>query len=481
MAARKSGRTRRPPGSSAVGAHPPSRQGGAPRKNDPVRAAVLRFLLELEAQNRPGGGQIEQIEASFASPEDRRFFHNLVAELLRHRLRIDAVLDGLLTGRKLENLPAPIRAVLRIGAAQLLILTGVAPHAAVDTSVNLATSYGHSGTGGLVNAVLRRLSREGRDRWQALDDEPVPLEDVDAAVALLSVRYSHPAWIVRRFAARWGLERTQRVLAWDNTIPDYWIRLRSGPDGQGGSGPPGSAPGWIPGTARLPAGARPGEMPELARGEFTVQDGSAILVGFLPPEVAGLVIDLCAAPGTKTSHLFERAADKTRLLACDLSPGRLRRTRSGLFSGARAPDPRASLFLVAADGRSIPVRPPWNGILIDAPCSNLGVLRRRLDLRWRAREEEIARLSAVQAKLLEAAASGVAPRGWLVYSVCTTEPEEGIRQRDRFFGDHPEWSPMDLPAVVPPGARGRPGEMILVPGEWEVDGTYAFVARRGPD
>ncbi len=420
---------------------------------------------------------MERREAALPDPRARSFFRSLVAGTLRHRGRLDHLLGGWLTGRGLEELPPAIRGALRLGAAQLLVLDGVPPHAAVHETVALAGRHGHRGTTGLVNAVLRRAAREGRAAWAEIDRQAAP------TVESLALRYSHPEWLVRRWLARWGAERAEAVLRWDNQQPDYWVRLRpergSGPgDAPSGSAaaPPGSVPGWVPGTVRLPAGARPAELPGFAEGRWTVQDGSGILVGLLCAPVRGLVIDLCAAPGTKTGHLAERAEPGARVLAVDLSPGRLRRLRRGL---ARLGGPEAGrVHVVAADSGRLPVRRPWSGALLDAPCSNLGVLRRRLDARWRAREEEIPRLAAVQARLLDAAAEGGAPGSWLVYSVCTTEPEEGELQRDRFFGNHPDWEPAEIPEAVPPGARLRTGEMLLAPGAWETDGGYAFRARR---
>jgi 16S rRNA (cytosine967-C5)-methyltransferase len=204
-----------------------------------------------------------------------------------------------------------------------------------------------------------------------------------------------------------------------------------------------------------------------------VQDGSGILVGHLCGPVRGTILDLCAAPGTKTGHLLERAEPGARVIALDLSPGRLRR----LVRGLRRLSTAVTARVVAADATRLPLRGPWHGVLLDAPCSNLGVLRRRVDLKWRAREEEIERLAALQTRLLETAAAA-APDAWLVYSVCTTEPEETSRQRDRFFEAHPDWRPGELPEFVPAAIRLRAGEMMLIPGESETDGGYAFTARR---
>ena len=373
-----------------------------------------------------------------------------------------------------------IRGALRLGATQLLPMSGIPSHAAVNTAVELAARHGHRGTAGLVNAVLRRVIQDGKAIWNSIGtagNDPAACsgeaeavsktDDPEDRLRLLSIRESHPSWLVRRWVRHWGFERTERVLCWNQQHPDYWLRLKPGE-----SPPPGAVLGWIPQTARLKAGSRPAEAPGFAEGRWTIQDGSGILVGWLVPGARGLVIDLCAAPGTKTGHLLERAEAGARVVALDLSPGRLRRLRHGL--GRTSGEP----LCAAADGRHPPVRPPWDGVLIDAPCSNLGVLRRRVDLKWRAAEEEIPRLASIQAALLDAAAEGVMPGGWLTYSVCTLEPEETTAQRDRFLAAHPGWIPGALPEFLPAAARSREGEMILVPGELETDGTYAFVLRR---
>lgn len=457
---------------------PPRRNAPRPAGlKDPARDAALRLLVELESRMIPAGGRIEQLEGSFQKPEDRRLFRSLVSENLRHRLRIDAVLDRLMEHRTLADVPPWIRAALRLGATQILLLQRIPPHAAVHSTVELAGRHGHRGTTGLVNAVLRKLVDEGPRLWEAVWTEGA--NDPHH----LSIRYSHPEWLVRRWLGRWGAERTAKVLAWNQEHPDYWIRLRPGE-----SPPPRSTPGWIPLTARLSSESKSGDAETLASGEWSIQDGSAILVGFLPPAVRGLALDLCAAPGTKTGHLRERSESDARIVALDLSPGRLRRMRrgfekqaaliAGLLTEEAPPAVPAASHLVAADGRRLPVREPWDGVLIDAPCSNLGVLRRRVDLKWRAREEEIERLAAVQRDLLESGARGVAPGGWLVYSVCTLEPEETTEQRDAFLAAHPGWAAIPLPEFIPAEARGREGELVLLPGELETDGTYAFVLRR---
>ena len=438
---------------------------------DPVREAALRILVESERDGQPSKGPLERAEAQLAREDDRALLHSLVLETFRHRARLDALLDEWLAPRRVDDLPPWIRGTLRLGLCQLVAHSRIAPHAAVDTSVSLARRHGHRGTVGLVNAVLRRATREGRARWDALDAG-------GDAIDLLARRYSVPEWIARRWVDRWGSDRAERALAHSAGRPDYWLRLS--PRAAASAEEAGSldfasigARDWIPGALRAPAGSRPADRPEFQQGLYSIQDGSAILVGLLAPRVRGRVLDLCAAPGTKTGHLWERAEPDARIVALDRSAERIKLVGEGLRRlGATGVD------LIAADGRMLPLRGRFDGILIDAPCSNLGVLRRRVDARWRTEESSIAPLAKAQAELLSAAASRLHPGGWLVYSVCTTEPEETTEQRDRFLAANEEFRPLPLPSFLPAGARGREGELILVPGEQGTDGGYAFVVER---
>jgi 16S rRNA (cytosine967-C5)-methyltransferase len=366
--------------------------------------------------------------------------------------------------------------------------------------VELARNYGHRGTAGLCNAVLRRVVEKGAARWASagsgagdsvgsgvgasagfgvgasavLRPATGPKNVTRTLAERWALAHSHPVWLVERWLGRWGPERVEQILAWNQSAPDYWIRLAPAGSSERPGLPSGATEGWIPGAARLRAGSRPQEETAFAEGGFTVQDGSGIVVGNLAPEVRGRVLDLCAAPGTKTGHLLERGGDAVEIVAADRSPGRLRRMRRGLSRLGR----EAQVSLVAADGRHRAWACAFDGVLVDAPCTNLGVIRRRVDVRWRVEPEEIERLGRVQAGLLDAAAAGVAPGGWLVYSVCTIEPEETRAQRQAFLERHAGWTSLPLPVWVPGGARGDEGELLLLPGEFETDGGYAFVLRK---
>ncbi|MEZ4654481.1 MAG: transcription antitermination factor NusB [Candidatus Eisenbacteria bacterium] len=432
------------------------------RRTTTARSLALELLLEFERDPFPLTSALEQQEERLSDPRERHLLHTLVLETLRHRTRLDFVVSKFLRKGTVDDLPARTRNILRIGAVQILLLDRIPPHAAVSTAVDLAHAKHGAGLPPLVNAILRKLVREGRSRWDELDRTVRPN---------LASRYSHPQWLVERWTGRWGRERTEAMLRWNSVAPDYWLRLAPG-----AAPPPDATPGWIPGTARWPAGSRPELSEEFRAGALTVQDGSAILVGCLPPCVHGLVLDCCAAPGTKLSHLNERAESGTTLIGLDLSWGRLARLRAGLGRHRNVEGVR--IGIVNADATRLPLRPPWQGVVIDAPCSNLGVLRRRVDARWRVQSEDPAELAELQSRLLEAAAHGLEPGGWLVYSVCTIEPEETILQRRSFLERHSDWTPIPSPEFVPQEARLEPGEILLLPGEHETDGTYAFAVRK---
>lgn len=442
---------------------------------DPVRDACVRLLLDVEKQI-PLSGPLE-VAQSRLEPAARARLRSLVTEAVRHRARIDHVVSGFLSKGSVSSLHPPIRQILRAAGAEHLVLQSTSPHALVNGWVEIARRYGHKGTAGLVNAVLRRLTREGAAKWAAI--ESADAHGKGRAFRTLaqhwSILYSHPAWLVERWIGAWGEDRVRAILEWNQRTPDYWLRLAPGVAPGSDVLPEGHEAGWIPGAVRVEAGSRPHEEAAFGEGGYTVQDGSGIVVGLLAPDPHGLVLDLCAAPGTKTGHLLERGGERIRVLAADRSPGRLRRMRRGLQRLGR----EHQVHLVACDGR-VPGwgTAPFSGALVDAPCTNLGVVRRRPDVRWRVTEDEVDRLRAVQAGLLDAAAAGVAPGGWLVYSVCTIDPAETLEQRAAFLSRNPGFRPVPLPEWVPAGARRDEGEMLLLPGEFETDGGYAFVMRK---
>ncbi|MBI1361305.1 MAG: methyltransferase domain-containing protein [Alphaproteobacteria bacterium] len=330
---------------------------------------------------------------------DRAFARAIASAALRGLGRIDYALGGLVD-RPLEKVEAPLRALLRAGCAQLWLL-GVAEHAAVSATVDAARDWRATRRGGgLVNAVLRRAAGEaGRDAF--------------ASAPATSV---WPDWLAARIKAALGEARADALARLQLDEPPLDLTLKPGihPETLAEQCEGEALPN---GSVRLPAGATLTELPGYASGDWWVQDAGASLAAKLLGDVAGFrVADLCAAPGGKALQL---AAAGAHVTAIDISRQRLALVRE---NAARV---GASMDIIEADAREWRPAAPLDAVLLDAPCSALGVLRRHPEGAWRRDPAGLARFPKAQAALLAAAGDMLKPGGRLVYCVCTPNPEEG--------------------------------------------------------
>lgn len=382
-------------------------------------------------------------------------------------LQNQALLDFYLAAwcsQKPEHLQPPLLDILRIGLYQILFLDKIPVNAAVNESVELAKASGRGSAAGLVNAVLRRAARE-RDHLP-----PIPDKD---HIAYLSTKYSHPRWLVKRLTALLG-EETESFLAADNTPAPLTIQvnplktraedLTAALAAQGVTARPHP---WVPGCLELTGVGDLTVLDPFQKGEFLVQDGAAALVA----RVAGVepgdrVLDVCAAPGGKSFSAAFAMADRGRIIACDLHENKLKRVQEGarrLGLGC--------VETVAADGRNF--RPEWENlfdtVLVDAPCSGLGIIRKKPDARYKTLES-LFTLPVVQDAILRNAARYVRPGGTLVYSTCTILPEENQQVTEAFLAETPEFerTPFDLPEPV----GKTEGEITLWPHRHGTDGFY---------
>ncbi|MFB3908394.1 MAG: RsmB/NOP family class I SAM-dependent RNA methyltransferase [Candidatus Eisenbacteria bacterium] len=447
--------------------------GRSPRDVDPVRMAAFGILMRLESRRGSIEGALRAAASSFED-RDRRFLWTLVQETIRWKARLDALLAPLLH-RPLAKLDPPVRVLLRMAATQACLLDQIPAHAIVDEGVRLAAKMARPGAEKMVNAVSRRLIADGPVRWAHL----APGEDP----ASWPVGTSHPSWLVARWRSRWGNADAFASLLWDNTRAPVWLRAAPG-----APPPAGGQPGWVPGTYRMSEEYRPAEDPLFQEGAYTAQDPSEALVGLLPPAPSDAgagaddgaedgaddgapILDLCAAPGTKTTHLSSRFG--ARVVAMDRTRNRAQRLRETL---ART---RLACPILIGDASRPPLRPSSAaGVLLDAPCSALGVLRRRVDARWNVREEDLRRLAKQQEGMLLAAANLVAPGGWLLYSVCSTEPEETEQVRASFLGGSGLFEPLPFALDLPDEVRPSTGVLRIRPGQAECDGVFACLFRK---
>jgi 16S rRNA (cytosine967-C5)-methyltransferase len=366
-----------------------------------VRRLAARALFEVLHRRRPLDelldGALSGIDA--LPDRDRALLRMIVATALRRLGSIRAILDASLN-RGLPDDSPQIEAILLVGAAQVLFLE-VADHAAVDLSVRLAKEEQHGRYAGLVNAVLRRIARD----W------PVRVADLDPIV-------DTPPWLFERWTRSYGVETARAISAAHRIEPALDLTVKRDPqtwaERLGGRV-------LATGSVRLIAHGTVPALPGHAEGEWWVQDTAASLPARLLGEVNGLrVADLCAAPGGKTAQL---AAAGARVTAVDRAPARLKRLRENL---ARL---KLAAETVEADATEWQAE-PFDAVLLDAPCTATGTIRRHPDLPWRRQPEELAGLVALQTRLLDRAAALVRPGGLLVYATCSLEPEENEIQID---------------------------------------------------
>jgi 16S rRNA (cytosine967-C5)-methyltransferase len=355
-------------------------------------AVVRRVLAEGAYADRALHG-----EARDLAPRDRALAKQLAFGTVQRRLTLDHVIDERATGR----LEPGVRAALQLGLFQLLFLDRVAEHAAIAEAVELAKpSPGHR----VVNAVLRRVQREG-----------VQLPS-DATVAGAAIRHSHPEWLVRLWWDTLGAEETRALLAADNEPAELALRVNPLVDFDL-SDIPGERDGdTIVVRGPLDVLAHPG----YAAGAFTPQSRASQLVApALDPQPGDRVLDLCAAPGGKTTHLAGLMGDRGEVVAVERHPGRaraLRATAQRMHS--------SSVRVVVGDAKAFEDPAGFDRVLLDPPCSGLGTLRSHPDLRWRVTPRAIVAMAAEQDALLAAARRALRPGGALVYSVCTISPAE---------------------------------------------------------
>ena len=405
------------------------------------------------------------------SPADAGLCSRIVYGVLQNETLLDFYLSGFCS-QKLDHLQPPLAEVLRIGAYQILFLDRVPDSAAVHTSVELAKGAGRGQAAGLVNAVLRRLCRE---------KEALPaIPDRDEA-RYLSIRYSHPKWLVKRLLAMLGREGAEAFLQNSNSLPPAAAQVNllrcSTEEAQRAleaEGVQAEEHPWLPDCLLLRGTGDLERLKAFRDGMIYIQDPAARLaVMAAGPRPGDRVLDVCAAPGGKSFAAAISMGDRGKIISCDLHENKLGRIREG---AARLG--LASIHPQAADGRTF--REDWaegfDCVLVDAPCSGLGILRKKPDIR-RKKADELFTLPVIQSAILDNAARYVRPGGTLLYSTCTILPEENEEVTDAFLGAHPEFSRERFSLPSPIGSAE--GQTTLWPYLHDTDGFYICrMARR---
>jgi len=408
--------------------------------------AVLRRVFERGAY----ADQALRAQATDLDARDRALAMRLASGAVQRKGTLDYVIE-LLAERPAGALDPPVLASLRLGLYELLYLGGAPDYAVVTDAVELAKSQGRSGHG-LVNAVLRRAAREGAGALL----EPL----ADATPEQAAVKHSHPEWIARLWWRELGATEARALMSFDNQPSEVALRANTivtdAPTLAGALPVPTHGDPVIPEALVLEGPFDMHGSPLWRDGAFLAQSRAAMLVArALAPRAGDRVLDLCAAPGGKTTHLAALMDGAGEIVAVERNPrraGSLARTAERL--GAH------NVRVEVADAaRERPEGPAFDRVLVDPPCSGLGTLQARADLRWRVRPDAMTEMARAQAAMLAAGADALRPGGVLVYSTCTISQTENEHVIAGFLNSHPDFSLDDLAAELPGLDLGPPGPL----------------------
>jgi 16S rRNA (cytosine967-C5)-methyltransferase len=432
---------------------------------------------------------------------DRRLVTELVYGCLRRQRTLDVLIDQLATKK---SQPPDLRLILQLGLYQLRYLHQIPTSAAVDTTVELAKQNGFKGLAGFVNGLLRQYIRltwtkeeetlQANDRQLAPENihpssliphpssfiphPSAPLQLPDDPIARLGIQHSYPDWIVAVWLQQFGEAETKQLCEWLNQPAR--IHLRINPlqttidQVEAAMQQQGIQVQRVPGLPQAlclpPSVGSVRSLPGFAAGWWAVQDCSAQLVShLLDPQPGEVVIDACAAPGGKTTHLVELMHDRGTVWAIDRHASRLKKVQENADRLQLT-----SIRTLVGDSRSQPqLRQQADRVLLDAPCSGLGTLHRHADARWRQTPETVAELAQLQTELLTEAATWVKPGGTLVYATCTLHPAENEAIVEHFLAQHPKWTI----ASPPPSSLAADlvtdrGWIKVLPHQQQMDGFF---------
>lgn len=448
---------------------------------DLPRETALKILYEISEKGAYSNIALNKyLEAGRLTDTDRAFVTELVYGTVKWRLKLDWVISRF-SKIKLKKISPWILNILRLGAYQLLYMDRVPESAACNESAKLAKKYGHQASTGFVNALLRNIARNaGNTEYPDAASEPLKY---------LSIVYSHPEWMVERFLELFGREFTESLLAANNEVPEFTIRTNMLKTTRDGLMEALAAENVQAAAGRFSRDAviikNPSSVSRLdafRKGLFQVQDESSMLVAqVLDPRPGELVLDACSAPGGKATHIAQLMGNKGTVLARDIHEHKIR-----LIDQAAS---RLGIEIIKTGIRDAAIPDPElaskaDRVLLDAPCTGLGIIRRKPDIKWARENSDTKEIVQLQKKLINAAASCVKPGGVLTYSTCTILPEENGKIIKDFLEENHGFGLEDMTPLLPEELWDKVAEkgmLQLYPNRDGTDGFFIAKLRKRGD
>ncbi|TWT04672.1 16S rRNA (cytosine(967)-C(5))-methyltransferase RsmB [Planomicrobium sp. CPCC 101079] len=434
-----------------------------------VRDAAFSILWAVENKQAYSNLLLNQTIQSYGiADKNKGLLTEITYGTLQHQMTLDFYLEPYLKG-KIEPW---VKTLLRLSLYQIVYLDRIPSHAVVHEAVEIAKRRGHGGVASVVNGVLRSIQRNGVRSFNTISD---PIEKI-------SIETSHPAWMIRRWSEQFGMEKAREMALENNKIPAQTVRVNTVKatveeviemlESEGLEATPSNL---VP-ECLVVTNGQPARTATFEKGFITIQDESSMLPVYGLQLKPGMkVLDMCAAPGGKTTHIAEKMNNQGSLFAMDLHEHKVK-----LIDETAARLGHTIIETAAGDSKESTERfgmEQFDRILVDAPCSGLGVIKRKPDIKYTKKEEDFARLQEIQYALLDQAAQLLKKDGIVVYSTCTVDAVENRGTAERFLKEHPE---MEKIQVSLPEALGKKntGFVQIFPQDFGSDGFFIAAFRK---
>lgn len=450
---------------------------GRPESQEPLfhgaRGVAVRILTRIEQSDAYLDKLLNyELGSHELNDQDRRLLTELATGVLRWQGKLDWILTGFYHGEFSKCIPV-VRNALRVALYQIIFLDKIPHAAAVNESVEIVKRLKGERSANVVNGVLRSVIRR-------LDAITYPEQTGDIS-RYLAIMLSHPQWMVKRWVTRFGPEETTKLLEANNARPHLSLRvnpMRASSElvmerlRERGLSPRPSS--YLPDVVVVDGLSGIERDPMFREGWYTIQDEGATLASRLAGAEPGMrVIDLCAAPGGKSTAMAESMKGTGEVIAVDKYESKLRLVNSSAERLGLA----GTISTATGDARTVALDPA-DVVLVDAPCSGLGVLTKKPDIKWKRTVEDIDAMTALQSQILEHAAKLVKPGGHLVYTTCTIEEAENEERIREFLAKHPEFELVNAAELLPPPVVNEEGFLQTLPHRHGVDGTFGARLRR---